>query len=67
MRDTTHLPGPEGPAHTAPAGPPAGHRSGEGSQSVLEQMLKDTPRKRDAGASAQRPPQRTHGNGQTAR
>lgn len=66
MRDTTHLPGPEGPAHGAPTGQPAGRRSGEGSQSVLEQMLKDTARKSDAGASAQRP-QRAHGDGQTAR
>lgn len=67
MLDTTHLPGPEGPAHTAPSGQPAGRRSGEGSQSVLEQMLKDTLRKGDAGTVAQRLPQRTHGDGQTAR
>lgn len=66
MRDSTHVSGPEGPTQPGPSNQPAGQRSGEGSQSVLEQMRKDTARKSDAGALLQRP-QRTQGNGQAAR
>lgn len=68
MRDTTPSSGPEGPAtpHTgAPAQP--GQRSGEGSDSVLEHLLKDTSLKAANASVQQRAPARTDHDAQAAR
>ena len=68
MRDP-HLPssGPDGPASPHPAPQPAGQRSGEGSDSVLEHMRKDTFRKIENGGSRRPSSPRNDPNAQAAR
>ena len=64
MRDPTPFSGPDGPV--SPTSQP-GQRSGEGSESVLEQMLKDTARKAADAATQQRAPAHTDQDAQAAR
>lgn len=68
MRDANRpSPGPEGPASPHPAQQPPGQRSGEGSESVLELMLKDTSRKAADAASQQRAQPHPEQDAQAAR
>jgi len=57
--------GPDGPF--SPTSHQPGQRSGEGSESVLEQMLKDTARKAADAAAQQGVPARTEPDAQAAR
>ena len=65
MRDSNPPAGPEGPASPNAPTQPAGRRSGEGSASVLAQLLKDTSRK--AADASHRAPARTDQDAQAAR
>jgi hypothetical protein len=56
--------GPDGPVSTTPQ---PGQRSGEGSDSVLEQMLRDSARKAADAATQQRVPARADQDAQAAR